>query len=92
MSEECSFCGGPVNPHDIGIWKLVTGWVHGPKWDSMTLRIYTGYFAHNHCVKKASAGQTADQPDIFEVSTDRTIHTDVKIDSEIEELLDGKKG
>ena len=65
MSEPCDFCGGPVNPHDESTYKQVTGWVHGRKRDSMTLREDTGKYAHTHCIVKAKAGQPIDQPDLF---------------------------
>lgn len=65
MSVNCFFCKGPVNPHDLGTWKRVSGWVGGPRKDAMTLREDTGDFAHEACVGKARAGQTSDQPDIF---------------------------
>ena len=55
-------CGKPVNPHDLGVWKEVTGFVGGPKKDSMRLRIDTGRFAHDACVQKANMGQAPDQP------------------------------
>lgn len=55
-------CGKPVNPYDNGVWKEVTGFVGGPKKDSMRLRTDTGRFAHDACVHKASMGQAPDQP------------------------------
>ena len=65
MTVRCFFCGGPVNPHDLGTWKQVTGWVGGARKDSMTMRDDTGEYAHDKCVNKARAGQPADQPDMF---------------------------
>lgn len=64
-SEPCFFCGGPVNPHDLQTWKMVTGWVGGPKKDGMTLRRDTSNYAHDHCLQKERAGQPKDQPDLF---------------------------
>lgn len=66
MSEICALCGNPLNPHDLGVWKKVTGWVGGPKKDSMRLREDTGEYAHNHCVQKLQEGQAIDQPTMFE--------------------------
>lgn len=66
MTKNCVFCQGPLNPHDLGIWKQVVGWVGGPRKDSMTLRQDTGLYAHDGCIQKSKDGQTADQPDIFE--------------------------
>ena len=66
MSEDCALgCGKPLNPHDVGIWKEVTGFVGGPGKDSMVLRRDTGRHAHPACIAKARAGQAVDQPDIF---------------------------
>lgn len=65
MTVNCFFCNGPVNPHDLGTWKQVAGWVGGPRKDSMTMREDTGVYAHDKCVHKAQAGQSADQPDLF---------------------------
>lgn len=66
-SVPCSLgCGNPVNPHDTGTWKKVTGYVGGPKKDSMRLREDTGEFAHDHCVAKLIEGQAIDQPSMFD--------------------------
>lgn len=62
MSFNCALgCGKPLNPYDEGIWKEVTGFVGGPKSDSMRLRQDTGRYAHNSCVQKAAQGQAPDQ-------------------------------
>ena len=67
MSEECALgCGKPVNPHDIGVWKQVIGFVGGPKKDSMRLREDTGRYAHDACVQKVQGGQAVDQPSMFD--------------------------
>lgn len=65
MSEPCFFCGTSVNPHDLGTWKMVQGWVGGPKKDGLTMRHDAGLYAHDHCIEKQRAGQPADQPDLF---------------------------
>ena len=67
MTVKCFFCKGPVNPHDLGTWKQVTGWVGGSRKDSMTMREDSGEYAHDKCVNKARSGQAADQPDMFEM-------------------------
>lgn len=68
-SVPCSLgCGNPVNPHDAGTWKKVTGYVGGPKKDSMRLREDTGEFAHDHCVAKLIEGQAVDQPSMFDIT------------------------
>lgn len=69
MTEKCALCHKDLNPHDLGIWKQVTGWVGGPKKDSMRLRDDTGKYAHDGCVQKLSAGQPVDQPSMFEENT-----------------------
>lgn len=67
MSEDCALgCGMPLNPHDAGVWKEVTGFVGGEKQDSMRLRTDTGRHAHGACVAKVSEGQAIDQPGLFE--------------------------
>lgn len=67
MTEPCLYCGGPVNPHDVSARTQVTGWVHGPKKDSLAMREPTGKYAHQHCVTKAAAGQPTDQPEMFPI-------------------------
>lgn len=67
MSEECALgCGKPVNPHDVGTWKEVRGFVGGPKKDSMRLREDTGRYAHDACVQKMQEGQAVDQPSLYD--------------------------
>lgn len=90
MSEICALCGGPVNPYDVGTYKQVSGWVHGKKRDSMTLREDTGKFAHEYCVNKAKSGQAPDQPDLFGedfIDYSKESENDPS-PAEIEELLD----
>lgn len=65
MSTKCAFCDGPVNPHDLGTWKEVVGWVGGPRKDGMTLREDSGRYAHDACILKARKGQSADQPELL---------------------------
>ena len=65
MSEtNCSLCGKPVNKDTA--WKEVTGWVGGPRKDSMRLRQDTGKFAHDSCVEKVSSGLPPEQETLFE--------------------------
>ena len=67
MSVECALgCGQPVNPYDASTWKKVTGFVGGPKKDSMRLREDTGEYAHDHCVAKVLEGQPANQVSMFD--------------------------
>lgn len=66
MNEQCCFCFEPVNKDDPESWKQVMGWVHGKKADSMTLREYTGRFAHAGCIAKLKAGQAPDQPSMLD--------------------------
>lgn len=87
MSESCYFCAGPVNPHDEGTYKQVTGWVHGKKRDSMTLREDTNKYAHQHCVIKAKGGNAPDQPDLFGDDKVREVTTDTN-DRLFEEVFD----
>lgn len=61
----CVLCFSTVNKDDPTLWKEVSGFVGGPKKDSMRLRKDTGHYAHNMCVQKESNGQTVDQPDLF---------------------------
>lgn len=80
MSENCVYCGKPVNPFDSSTWKLVTGWVGGPKRDSMRLREDTGKYAHNHCIQKLATGQAVDQPEITEAVQPKVTETDPAIE------------
>ena len=67
MTEECALgCGNPLNPHDLGVWKEVTGFVGGPKKDSMRLREDTGRHAHDACVQRAQEGQQVGGPTLFD--------------------------
>lgn len=93
MSESCTFCKGPVNPHDQSTWKKVSGWVHGPRKDSMTLRQDTGEYAHSHCVEKAKAGQPVDQPDLFGDDPGITVDNGITVkEISIEEVLEENRG
>lgn len=97
MSVACAICGGPVNPYDRSTWKEVTGWVGGPRRDSMRLRRDTGRYAHNHCVGKtppSSAeysamlrGEPVDQLDILEPQADS--EATPQPDESVEEFFDG---
>jgi hypothetical protein len=66
MTVQCKLCGGDINPHDIASWKEVTGFVGGPKKDSMVLRKDTGSYACTPCIHKARDGQAPDQESLFE--------------------------
>jgi len=66
VTVQCKLCGKDLNPHDIGTWKEVTGFVGGPKKDSMVLRTDTGKFACTPCVHKAKQGQAPDQDSLFD--------------------------
>lgn len=75
MSTECALgCGRPLNPHDAGTWKEVTGFVGGPRSDSMVLRTDTGRYAHDACVRKAKAGVSPDQDSLFDDPKDKAIY------------------
>ena len=76
MSKECAFCGGPVNPFDKGTWKEVTGWVGGPKKDSMRLRVNTERYAHTGCVMKQVEGQAPEQLSMLDDSQASEIFDD----------------
>ena len=89
MSKPCVMCGGPVNPHDMGTWKEVVGWVGGPRKDSMRLRKDTERYAHNHCVEKLASGQAIDQPEITDERPEVVRpHDGTKIEPEVKELFD----
>jgi hypothetical protein len=93
MSETCAFCGGPVNPHDLQTWKQVTGWVGGPRKDGMTLRLDSGQYAHDHCVRKARDGQSPDQGDLFGEDDGITVDNGIEKKSiSIEEVLEENRG
>lgn len=90
MTIQCNFCSKDINPHDLGVWKQVTGWVGGPRKDSMTLRYDTGKYACTQCVEKLKAGQAFDQPDLLGESDDKLMerfHALAEASSEEEELL-----
>lgn len=75
----CALCNNEVSPHAESTWKQVTGWVGGPKKDSMRLRVDTGRYAHDHCVRAMMSGQPAGQPDLFaEVEEKATPHLPVE--------------
>lgn len=65
MAEQCAFCDGPVNPHDVGVFHEIRAWVSGPKSDGAVLRENTGRHAHYACVEKAKKGVAPDQPELF---------------------------
>lgn len=65
MPNNCDFCLEPVRDDDPTAWKQVTGWVHGPKRDSLTLREPTGRVAHNECIDKARQGVLPNQEGLF---------------------------
>jgi len=96
MLVRCAVCGGEsVDKNAVSTWKQVIGWVHGPKADAMTLRQYTGQYAHDECIKRLKAGQAADQPDLFvEQSPKRGPHQqefDEATSKIVEEMFDGKE-
>lgn len=65
-TEKCILCYQSIDKYSASAWKQITGFVGGPKKDSMRLREDTGRYAHEECVKKLSAGQAIDQPSIFD--------------------------
>jgi hypothetical protein len=65
MTVPCLICKKPINPHDVSSWKEVTGFVGGPKKDSMVLRKDTGNFACTPCIHKERQGQAPDQDTLF---------------------------
>lgn len=66
MTTNCKLCGKDINPHDSSSWKEITGFVGGPKKDSMVLRTDTGNFACAPCIHKAKVGQAPEQDSLFE--------------------------
>lgn len=62
----CVICGAPVNKHDADTWKRVMGFVRGPKSDGLTLRDYTGEYAHDHCIRDQQNGVAPDQGSLFD--------------------------
>lgn len=80
----CRFCHKMVRD-DQDAAKEVSGWVGGPKKDSMRLRRDTGDLAHEHCVTLVMAGQDPTQPDLFTMEHPRT--PDRKIADDLEQLL-----
>ena len=69
MTTQCKLCGKDINPHDAASWKEVTGFVGGPKKDSMVLRTDTGKFACTPCIHKAKVGQAPEQTSLFDPYT-----------------------
>lgn len=84
MTTQCMFCNGPVNPYDESTYALVSGWVHGKKRDSMTLREDMGQYAHEHCILKAKGGQAADQQSLL---GDEPVVHDSKDDDTPDDLI-----
>ncbi len=72
MTTQCKLCGKDINPHDISSWKEVTGFVGGPKKDSMVLRTDTGRYACTPCIHKAKEGQAPDQESLFDEDIEET--------------------
>ncbi len=68
MMEPCVLCGQSLTPNHPDTWKQVTGFVGGPKKDSMRLREDTGRYAHDDCVKLAQSGQDPSQPSLFDMT------------------------
>lgn len=66
MTTKCCLCLRDINPHDLSSWKEVTGFVGGPKKDSMVLRTDTGRYACTPCIHKAKEGQAPDQPSLLD--------------------------
>lgn len=66
MTAQCKLCSKDINPHDVSSWKEVTGFVGGPKKDSMVLRTDTGEYACTPCIEKAKQGQAPDQESLFD--------------------------
>lgn len=62
----CSFCEQPVDIENENTYREVSSWVNGPKLDGPKLREQTGRFAHPHCVENLVAGQSVDQPELFD--------------------------
>jgi hypothetical protein len=62
----CPFCYEQVDEHADETYKEVSGWVHGKKKDSLTLRQDTGRAAHPHCIQNLKEGQDPAQPSMFE--------------------------
>lgn len=92
MTEFCLFCSDPLNPHDLGVYKQVIGWVHGKKSDGMVLREYTEHYAHERCIRKQLGGQAPDQPDLFGEETTpessyASMESDIMVDA-IESILE----
>ena len=90
-TDVCPFCHASVDKHDPTTWHLVRGWVTGTKKDSMTMREYTGLYAHNACIKKVKTGQAPDQPSLMGDEVEITnvtvrIQPDLKL---AEEIFDG---
>jgi hypothetical protein len=62
----CLICNKKVNKDDKSTWKQVTGWVGGPRKDSMRLREDTGKYAHDECVLQRQRGIAPDQTSLFD--------------------------
>lgn len=89
-SEPCALdCGKPVNPHDLGTWKEVRGFVGGPKKDHMRLREYTGRVAHDSCVAKLQEGQAVTQPSLMDKQPRVKKADRVPVEPEVEEFFNG---
>ncbi len=80
MTTQCRFCNRDINPHDISSWKEVTGYVGGPKKDSMVLRTDTGRHACTPCIHKLKEGQAPDQESMFDTAPEPATLTPEALD------------
>ena len=87
--DRCALCGEGIDKNDPDNWKQVTGWVGGPRKDSMRLRMDTGRLAHADCVAKMQEGaDPKTQPSMFEETTVTPSQPDAE-DAEAERSLFG---
>lgn len=66
MTRLCELCHKRVNLDDRDLHEMVSGWVGGPKKDSMKLRKSLGIYAHGKCIRRVNKGVSPTQKDLFE--------------------------
>lgn len=60
----CIFCRASIDPGHEDTWRLVEGWVGGPKRNGFTLQSKPHAYACNSCIRKQQAGHAPDEQEM----------------------------